>query len=249
MAETRRARLWLLLVALLVACGARGPRDEAPLVLAAASATDAVERLAEAAGGARVGLGASSALARQVLAGAPADVFVSASRRWVDEVVAGRQVVGEPVLVARNTLVAIAPRGAPLVGTATDPRSLAVALGDDARLALADEGVPAGEYARAALAHAGVLDALGPHVVGQADVRGVLASVAGGHTAAGVVYATDAAASDDVAVLFAVDPSSHRPIELVAVALTERGRAFTDGLTGDAGRAILSDLGFGLPDR
>lgn len=250
---TGRARSWRSVVvpavALLVACGrAAGPGDEAPRVLAAASATDVVEALAEAAGGARVAVGASSALARQVLGGAPADVFVSASRRWVDEVVAGREGARTPVVVARNALVVIAPAGGALVGKVADARGLVAALDADARLALADAGVPAGEYAREALASADALDALAPHLVGQPDVRGVLAAVAGGHVDAGVVYRTDALASDDVALLFAFDAADHAPIELVAVALTERGAAFVDALAGEAGRAVLAARGFQAPN-
>ena len=141
--------------------------------------------------------GASSTLARQIRDGAPADVFLSASPDWVDFLREGGALAGEPIVLARNRLVCVASHGSPLAAQgAVDPRALLDRIGAEGRVAIADEGVPAGEYARAALAHLGLLDAFTPHLVGQPDVRAVLHAVEIGELGAGFVYSTDAKVAD-----------------------------------------------------
>src|SRR5574338_32086 len=190
-------------------------------VLAAASLTEVVEVLAKRFEGAQVvtSFGASSELARQIEDGAPADVFVSASPEWVDFLREAGALDGEAVVIARNELVCIAPKGSPLASRgAADPKGLLGLLEQGELVAIADEGVPAGEYARKALAHAGLLEAYRPHLVGQKDVRAVLHAVERGEVQAGFVYATDARVAS-VEHLFAFDPASHPPIEYHAAAL------------------------------
>jgi molybdate transport system substrate-binding protein len=223
-------------------------------VFAAASLTDVVQALASGFPDARVepSFGASSALARQIRDGAPADVFLSASPDWLDFLRQAGALAGEPIVLARNRLVCIAPKASPLAAQGvSDPPALLRRIGADGRVAIADEGVPAGEYARAVLGHLGLLDAYTPHLVGQADVRAVLHAVEVGELEAGFVYSTDAKVAD-VAVLFTFDPASHPPIEYQAAvprgALNPAaGRRFLDYLRGKAAQKILVDAGFALP--
>jgi molybdate transport system substrate-binding protein len=222
-------------------------------VLAAASLTEVVEALAKDFEGGRVAtsFGASSDLARQIKDGAPADVFVSASPEWIAFLREAKAIVGEPVLVARNALVCVAPKGSRLAGTVADPRALLAHLAGDDLVAIADAGVPAGDYARKALAKLGVAAGFETRLVGQKDVRAVLHAVEQGEVAAGFVYATDAKVGR-VETLFVFDPKTHPPIEYHAVALRqaanpEAAKRFLAHLAGAAGRARLSAAGFVLP--
>jgi molybdate transport system substrate-binding protein len=245
-------------VALFALGGGRPPAraQETPSlrVLAAASLTEVVEALAQRFEGARVvpSFGASSELARQIADGAPADVFLSASPDWVDFLREARALDGEPLLVARNELVCIAPKGSTLASPATsDPRALLGRLAKGDLVGIADAGAPAGEYARRALAQLGLLDAYRPRLAGQKDVRAVLRAVEQGELAAGFVYATDARRAP-VERLFAFDPASHPPIEYHAAALHDaarpaEARRFVAFLRSEAARAAFSDAGFALP--
>ncbi len=223
-------------------------------VLAAASLTEVALALAKRFEGARVvtSFGASSELARQIKDGAPADVFLSASPEWVDFLREANAVDGAPVVFARNELVCITAKGSPLEAKgASDPRVLLDRLAKGDRVAIADAGVPAGDYARKALGKLGVLAAYEPQLVGQKDVRAVLHAVEQGELPAGFVYATDAKVAK-VDVLFAFDPATHPPIEYHGAAL--RGAAnpigaqrFVADLRGEPARALLRAAGFALP--
>jgi molybdate transport system substrate-binding protein len=197
--------------------------------------------------------GASSDLARQIADGAPADVFVSASPEWVAFLEDAGVVDGAPVPVARNALVCIAPLDGALAraGGVTAPERLIAALAEDDLVAIANPGVPAGEYARAALGRLGLLAGLESRLVGQKDVRAVLHAVEQGEVAAGFVYATDARLAR-VATLFAFDPSTHPAIEYPAVVLrassqVERAHRFLAFLASASARARLAKAGFVLP--
>jgi molybdate transport system substrate-binding protein len=220
-------------------------------VLAAASLTEVVTGLSERYEGARVqpSFGGSSALARQIHDGAPADVFLSASTDWIEFLREAGRLEGEPVVVAGNRLVCITSRNGPLATrSVSGPGALLDAIGPGGRVAIADEGVPAGEYARAALEHAAVLDAFRKHLVGQQDVRAVLHAVELGELDAGFVYATDAE-DPAVIVLFPFDPASHPLIEYRAAVVRgtehpEAARRFLDHLRSEAVRQLLTDAGF-----
>lgn len=224
-------------------------------VFAAASLTEVVEALAREFpdGPVQTSFGASSDLARQIADGAPADVFLSASPDWVDFLAEAALVDDEPVLFARNALVCIAPQAGRLAreGSAASPERLVAALEDDDLVAIANPGVPAGEYARAALGRLGLLAGLESRLVGQKDVRAVLHAVEQGEVAAGFVYATDARVAR-VTTLFAFDPATHPKIEYPAVAVRssqqlERARRFLAYLASETARARLSKAGFVLP--
>jgi molybdate transport system substrate-binding protein len=243
-----------LVAGLAAAAGRVGASEPETLrVFAAASLTETVGALAARFDGPRLrpSFGPSSGLARQIADGAPADVFVSASPEWIGFLREKGALRGEPVTFARNALVCIAGRGSPLAARpALDPASLLERL-DGADLAIADEGVPAGEYARAALRQLGLLDAYRPHLVGQKDVRAVLHAVESGELPLGFVYATDARIAA-VDVLFRLDPGTHPPIEYVAAVVRgthQPGAAqrFVAFLRSDAAQGVLGAAGFDPP--
>jgi molybdate transport system substrate-binding protein len=251
----RRRVTGLLFAAALAASPARAA-DAPPLrVLAAASLTEVVEAIVPAFGGGPVEavFGASSALARQIRDGAPADVFLSAGPDWIDLLREAGALSGDPVVIARNRLVCVAPEGSPLAadGGVADPRALLERIARNGLVAVADPGVPAGEYARAALERLGLLAAYERRLVGQKDVRAVLHAVERGELDAGFVYATDARVAA-VVTLFAFDPATHPPVEYRAAALRAAAdpgaaRRFLDFLGGEAARAVLAEAGFDLP--
>jgi molybdate transport system substrate-binding protein len=234
-------------------CTAPKPAQQPVRVFAASSLTDVVETLVQRYDGAvAMSFGGSSALARQIRDGAPADVFLSASPQWMDFLHQAGALADGPIVLARNCLVAISPPGNGLANTSPmDPRTLLERLAPDDRIAIADEGVPAGEYARAALESLSLLDAYRPHLVGQSDVRAVLHAVERGELPAGFVYSTDAEIAK-VDILFAFDPADHPPIEYQAAALrgaadSEAARAFLTYLESETVRSLLAAAGFKLP--
>ncbi len=226
-------------------------------VFAAASLNDVVETLLQDYDSPVVpNFGASSALARQIRDGAPADVFLSASPQWIDYLREEKALEGEPIVVARNHLVVIAPPGSALAAARpADLRTLLDHLAPDDGVAIADAGVPAGEYARAALDSMNLSDTYQPRLIGLSDVRAVLHVVEQAQLPAGFVYATDAGIAE-VEVLFTIDPAAHSPIEYHAAMLSnannvdtnaDAARAFLEYLTSDTARAHLAAAGFTLP--
>ena len=194
----------------------------------------------------RFGFGASSDLARQLVAGAPADAFLSADEAQLERVAAsGRLVSRTRVPLLGNRLVVVVPSDAK--EAPRDARGL-LAL---PRLALADpHAVPAGVYARAWLEGRGLWAQLSPRVVPTVDVRAALAAVETGRVGAAVVYATDAAHSKRVRVAFEVPATESPRIVYPAAALTRGhapagGEAFVRFLQSPAARAILLRHGFG----
>lgn len=223
-----------------LACG-----DRPLVVFAAASMTDAVGEFArefEADTGCRVAVSVagSSTLARQIAEGAPAGVFISANRDWVDWLArnAPERLAGEPVIVARNGLVAAVRSGA-----GADIAGLL-----SKRFAMADpQHVPAGIYGKAALSSLGIWDAVSANAVFTENVRVALALAARGEVGAAIVYSTDARMQPDLVVAFRFDPASHPEIVYDAVLLTGGeavGKAFLDRLTAPQGQEILARYGF-----
>ncbi|MEO9530400.1 molybdate ABC transporter substrate-binding protein [Roseibium sp.] len=186
-------------------------------------------------------------LARQVEAGAPADVFVSADAAWMDYVRQAGSVRAETVVeFASNALVLIGPKGSvPLTPVAGD---LAERL-DGHRLAMADpDTVPAGRYGKAALEVSGLWQPVSGALAPMENVRVALASVARGDTPLGLVYRTDALVEPDVAIVYEFPRDSHPPI-LYLAALTATGRhpaaqAYLEFLSGPAAKEILRSFGF-----
>jgi molybdate transport system substrate-binding protein len=190
--------------------------EEPVTVYAAASLTSALEDLAGQAKAQdlemRLSFGSSSTLAKQVVQGAPADLFFSANVQWMDYL--DEQGLIEPgtrTNLLGNTLVVIAPKGETFLVRPDKGFDFAGAF--TGRLALGDPShVPAGIYAKQALQSLGWWLALVDRLAPAVDVRAAMAYVERGECKAGVVYATDAAISDDVAVLATLPPESHDPI-------------------------------------
>jgi molybdate transport system substrate-binding protein len=195
------------------------------LVFAAASLKNALDE-ANAAFPSRAvaSYGASSALARQIENGAPAQVFISADLDWMDYL-EQRQLLqpGTRRNLVGNRLVLVAPAGATTALRIEPGFALARALGDG-RLALASpDTVPAGKYARAALEKLGVWDSVSRRLAAAENVRAALLLVARGEAPLGVVYETDARAEPAVRVVDRFAPSLHPPIVYPAAALRGAG--------------------------
>jgi molybdate transport system substrate-binding protein len=191
-------------------------------VLAASSLTESLQRVGDAwaaAGHPPVTLSfdASSRLARQVEAGAPADLFFSADQEWMDHVAArGLVDPASRVNLLGNTLVVVVPAASTLSVTSVAD----LARPEVQHLALAGEPVPAGRYARAALRALGGWEAVQERVVSGDNVRATLAWVAAGEAEAGVVYATDARIEPRVKVAWTLPASAHPPVVYPAAVVT-----------------------------
>ncbi len=214
-------------------------------VFAAASTTDVMKELAgtfEKTSGEKVrfNFASSGALARQIDAGASADLFVSANAKWMDWL-AGKELIRKQTRfnLAANTLVLVAPAGSKLK---FDGKI-------DGKVAVGDfKSVPAGMYAKEALEHMGWFNDWQPHFVQASSVRTALLYVQRGETAAGIVYATDAKAAG-LPVIGTFPAASHSPIIYPAAAVSKNrdARDFLAFLKTDAAKAILKNHGFANP--
>jgi molybdate transport system substrate-binding protein len=216
-------------------------------VLAAASLADVFEEIGLAFEAAHPSVevtfsfGASSSLAAQALAGAPADVLATASEATMATVVDGGA-AADAVAFARNTMTIAVPADNP-AGIA----GLADLAGADVRLAVCQEQVPCGAAAREVLANAGL--AVTPATL-EPDVRSVLSKVTLGEVDAGIVYVTDVAGDDVTAVPVPdeVNATTTYPIAALAgSAHRDVAAAFVAAVLSAEGRAALADAGFGAP--
>jgi len=243
-AATRLALLVFCLLAWAAAVSA-----EEVIVYAATSLTDAlrdVGRRFEAQTGHVVvfSFGASSDLARQIQAGAPADVFLSADKVQMDGLeTAGLVRSADRVDLLSNILVAVVPLSSSV--RIRRPEDLETAK----HLALADpQAVPAGVYARTWLESIGLWEKVRAHVVPTLNVRAALAAVESGNADAGIVYRTDAATSQKVRVAFAVPREQGPAIVYPLAALVASRKAATQELvrylTSAAARKVYGEYGF-----
>ena len=214
---------------------------------------DEVARAFEARSGERVRIAyaASSALARQIEAGAPANLFISADVDWVDYLEPRGRVVGQSrVNLLANDLVLVAPAASAVALRVAPGFPLAQALGAG-RLALADPtAVPAGKYARAALERLGVWKSVEARIARADNVRAALAFVARGDAPLGIVYRTDAIAERGVRVVDAFPRDTHPPIIYPAVLVapaSPAARALHRFLLSPEARAIWGRHGFRPP--
>ena len=250
-------RRWILgTMTALLSFGAMGAHaadaSGSVLVYAAASLADALADIDEAFT-ARTGihvtssLAASSTLAKQIEAGAPADVYFSADLQWMDYLQQRGLLQGGSRTVVGNSLVLIAPAGTRLRVQIAPGLSLAELLGGG-RLAVADpDSVPAGIYAREALEKLGVWRSVAPRLVRAENVRVALEYVARHDAPLGIVYRTDALAQKRVRIVGVFPADSHPPIVYPA-ALTRRAGAaaarYLAFLTGADARVIFRKWGF-----
>jgi molybdate transport system substrate-binding protein len=229
-------------------------KTQAVLVFAAASLTDALDDLGGAYTerthvGVKSSLAASSALAKQIEAGAPADVFFSADLEWMDYLEQRKLLrPGSRRDVVTNRLVLIAPADSKVSIKIAPGFDLAGALGQQGRLATGDpDSVPVGKYAHAALEKLGVWDRVSGRLVPAENVRAALAYVARGEAPLGIVYQTDAQAEKRVRIVDVFPEDSHPPIRY-PIALTNRASPeaaqFVEFIMSDAGRNILRKYGF-----
>lgn len=226
-------------------------------VFAAASLGDALTQAAEtwereSGHAVTLALAGSSTLARQIDAGAPADLYLSANAMWMDWLENQDRVLSDTRRdIASNRLVLVAHDAARASDApVTQDTDVAGMLGTDGRLAIAlPEAVPAGLYARSALTSLGVWDAVAQRLAPTDNVRAALALVALGETPLGVVYATDAAAEPKVVVAGTFAPETHPPITYPGAVVADSAaqdvaKAFLDWLTSDVARAIFDGHGF-----
>ncbi len=228
-----------------------------PIVLAAASmqgALDEVSAAWAAQGHAApvLSYAASSAIARQAISGAHADILITADRDWMDRAdEAGVLVAGSRADLLANRIVLIAPRGSRIALGLEPGAPLSQRLGDG-RLAMADpDSVPAGRYGRAALDALGLWDTVETRVVRAENVRAAQALVERGAAVLGIVYATDAVQSDRVRVVATFDSALHPPIRYPVARLRAGQSAdatgFRDFLLGAEAQAIFARYGFTRP--
>ena len=223
-------------------------------VFAAASLKNALDDInaawkADAGKEATISYAASSALAKQIEEGAPADVFVSADVPWMDYLIERDRVRKDTVVnLLGNRLVLVAPAGSTATVEIGPDFDLLDALGDG-RLAMAQvDSVPAGKYGKEALTNLGVWDAVEGHVAQAENVRAALALVASGEAPFGIVYATDANAEKAVKVVGTFPEDSHAPIvypaAITAEAKSADAGAFLEFLRGDKAAGLFEKQGF-----
>jgi len=223
-------------------------------VLAAASLQEAMEYVAdawEAQGHPRpvLSFAGTSSLARQIEAGAPADIFISADEQWMDfledqgliDAYSRRDLL-------RNSLVLVGGQAGDASWQAEVPLADVVGSG---RIAVADtQAVPAGRYARAALESLGDWETLEGQLVPTENVRAALALVERGEVPFGIVYATDAQASTSVAIAGQFPGNSHPPIiypvAMLASSTQTEADAFLAFLGSEEARRIFAGYGFGI---
>ncbi|WP_289080032.1 molybdate ABC transporter substrate-binding protein [uncultured Sulfitobacter sp.] len=212
-------------------------------VFAAASLRGTLDEVARGYDGdVALSFGGSGTMARQIDAGAPADVVLLAAPVWMTWLRDRGAIEADAVVdLLGNSLVLIAPADNNI---APDPADLAGALGD-ARLAMGQrDAVPAGIYAREWLEVTGQWEAIAPHLAETDNVRSALALVARAETPLGVVYRTDALAEPQVRILYDIPQGTHSPITYPAAALTDIGAAFLAHLQSDDARAVFARHGF-----
>jgi molybdate transport system substrate-binding protein len=231
-------------------------RAETLTVFAAASLRESLDEAARAfekASGhvVRISYAASSALAKQIEAGAPAQLFISADEEWMDYVESRKLLKGPRVNLLVNALVLVAPAAAAPKLRIAPGFALAAALGDG-RLAMADpQSVPAGKYGRAALESLGVWAQVQGRLAPAENIRATLALVARAEAPLGIVYRTDARAEPRVAVVDTFPESSHPAIVYPMGVLRDAPAAADDlaaFLAAPGTRAIWRRHGFGFPN-
>jgi molybdate transport system substrate-binding protein len=241
-------------VAVLLLAGSPAFCADALVVFAAASLTDSLQKVTAAytqSTGTEVKLSfaSSSALAKQIDNGAPADVFISADQEWMDYV-AHQGLIHKDSRsdLLGNRLVLIAPADSTVVLKLGPGAPILGALGARGRLATGETtSVPAGKYAKAALTSLGIWGDLEKRLAPAENVRVALSYVARGEAPLGIVYATDAAAEPKVRVVDVFAESTHAPIAY-PVALTKAARTAATGyrefLRSTTAAAIFTKAGF-----
>ena len=250
MSSTRRALLACLALLLPLPAFAQGVT-----VFAAASLNESLTEIA--ADWAKAGhpapklsFAASSTLARQIDQGAPANLFASADEQWMNDLdKKGLLAPGTRSNLLSNRLVLIVPKDRARQIAVDDKLDLAALLGPAGRLSVGDPAhVPAGIYAKEALTKLGLWSQAEPHLARAEDVRSAMRLVELGEAPAGIVYATDAAASDKVAVAGVFPEASHErivyPFALIKGLDTPEAKALLAFMTSADAHAVFTKRGF-----
>jgi molybdate transport system substrate-binding protein len=229
-------------------------QDKSLTVFAAASMKNALDDI-DAAYTAKTGIkvvasyAASSALAKQIEQGAPADIFASADTDWMDYATAKKN-INEPsrVNLLGNSIVLIAPKDSRIENVAIAPGFDLAKLADDGKIATGDvKAVPVGKYAKAALEKLGAWQAAEPKFAMAESVRAALTLVARGEAALGIVYSTDAKVEPGVKIVGIFPPDSH-PAIIYPVAATATAKAeatdYLAFLRSSAAKTIFEKYGF-----
>lgn len=217
--------------------------QERLLVFAAASQKDALEKISklyEAKCECKVvfSFAATSTLARQVEAGAPADIFISANRAWIDWLeIKGKLPANKSVMIAGNRLV--------IASAALTKDSFNILWRD--RFAMADpQSVPAGIYAREALQTMGIWQDVKSKAVFAENVRVALKQIERGDLLSGIVYQSDLHQQDKLHAHYMFEEKSHTPIRYLAGVVSEhkQANAFVEYLTTEPAQMIFKTYGF-----
>jgi len=228
--------------------------DDGLVVFAAASLKNALDNVndaceADVGAKANISYAASSALAKQIEEGAPADVFISADLDWMKYLSdKGLTQKASEVRLLGNRIVLIAPKDSSADVTIGQGFDLAAAVGDG-KLAMANvDSVPAGKYGKAALEKLGAWDGVSGKVAQAENVRAALKFVSTGEAALGIVYQTDAAADPGVKIIGTFPEDSHPPIVypvgLTASTKDAEAAKFEECLQTDKAKALFEKEGF-----
>ncbi len=247
------AAVALAMATLVPVTGARTNQEQVS-VFAAASLTNAMQDLGKAyteKTGVKVvfSFASSSAVARQIEAGAPADLFISADAEWMDYLQQRSLIdVATRKDILSNRLVLIAPADSNVQLKIAPGFALAAALGTDGRLSTGDpDFVPAGRYARSALSNLGVWNDVTDRLLRAENVRTALAFVARGEAPLGIVYLSDVGVEKKVRIVDTFPASSHLPIVYPA-AIVKGARpgaaAFYAFIRAPEARAVFEKYGF-----
>ncbi len=253
-----------LLLAGLVVLAPAARAAETATVFAAASLKNALDEAGKAftqrSGIAvKASYAASSALARQIESGAPADLFASADREWMDYLAQKKLIRPETrVDLLGNRIVVVAPKDAKTTHVPFTPEGFATALGADGRLATGEvNSVPIGKYAKAAFERLGLWAGLQPRLAQADNVRAALLLVSRGEAPLGVVYESDAKSDPGVKVVGVFPADSHPPVvypfAVTAEAKGDAASRFLDFLRSPAAKPFFEAQGFrvleGSPSR
>jgi molybdate transport system substrate-binding protein len=250
---TRRARLLALALTAVFAMPAGAFAAEIT-VFAASSLKTALDAIAadweqQTGNTVLISYDSSAKLAKQIQEGAPADLFLSASKQWMDTLAdAGLVKDDSRKTLLGNTLILVAAdKSAPPVTIAAG-FDLAGLVGDSKLAMGLVESVPAGQYGKEALTNLGIWDAVEPKVAQADNVRAALKLVGSGEAAYGIVYGSDAISEPSVAVVGTFPEDSHKPIlypaAVTATSTAPEAQAFLDGLSSDAAAAVFTAQGF-----
>ncbi len=229
-------------------------QDKDVVVFAAASMKNALDAInaqwqKETGKKASISYASSSALAKQIESGAPAQVFISADLAWMDYVAKKDLIKADTRSnLLGNRIVLIAPKDKATKIEIKPGFELAKLLGNE-RLAMGNvDAVPAGKYGKAALEKLGIWDSVSGKVAQAENVRAALLLVSRGEAAAGIVYQTDAAADPNVAIIGAFPEDTHPPIiypaALTADAKSPDAAEFLAYMKSDKAKPLFEAQGF-----